>query len=329
MPDEDDDALMQALDFTHELSTGGDGNGDGGPSQVIKNGLSDGDPSGASHAAGDSPIDSNGDPSLQFVPSQHSAFCKPLSRPIAKKPSSVAVAPAVPGGGHNHYHGFVNSQPSPQHVASPNGSGAHGHPPLQHQHQLYHSTQHQQQQQQQSFQFLQFPTHPQPQQVKTGVHERKTEGILQDALHSNVCSKKEIEIFSHHFAKQRMTRESIKNRLQQQQNEAIAKQIAQRNGQTSSPPSSSPDGQGLQGSSIEQRRSKRSRTDQSQYQQLEEVFLQDPLPSRKTKERLAQELGLTHRKVQVWFQNRRAKERRQLREMGINDSEVLPNPWGE
>jgi hypothetical protein len=75
--------------------------------------------------------------------------------------------------------------------------------------------------------------------------------------------------------------------------------------------------------------SNRSRTDQAQYQQLEDVFLRDPLPSRKTKERLAQELGLTARKVQVWFQNRRAKERRQLREMGINDSTILPNPWGE
>ncbi len=47
---------------------------------------------------------------------------------------------------------------------------------------------------------------------------------------------------------------------------------------------------------------KRKRTDQTTYSLLEDVFLRDPLPSRKTKEKLAQELGLTPRRVQVWFQ---------------------------
>jgi hypothetical protein len=74
---------------------------------------------------------------------------------------------------------------------------------------------------------------------------------------------------------------------------------------------------------------KRKRITAEHMSLLEAIFDQNPLPPRKTKERIANELGLSVRRVQVWFQNRRAKKRRQLRDQGINDAEVLPNPWAK
>jgi hypothetical protein len=65
----------------------------------------------------------------------------------------------------------------------------------------------------------------------------------------------------------------------------------------------------------EKPKQKRRRKEQNQLEVLEEVFKRDPLPSRKTKEKLAKEVGLPQRAVQVWFQNRRAKERRALRDL--------------
>ncbi|ELR21938.1 homeobox domain containing protein [Acanthamoeba castellanii str. Neff] len=344
---EDEEAMLQVLEIPHlpnDAAAAGAIAGGDQSSAMMTNGNGGG---ASSTSASGMPADF-GDPS-QFVPSQHSAFRTPLSRPIPKKPDGQqAMRPH-----------------SPQHVM-PSGAGAgatHNH---QHQHQHQHNHQHQFQQHLQhqhimhqqhtnagiSPHQLQMPVQqqqpPQPQQFQQPqaqlqgqqlqqsrpvVLDREqqllqVEGILRDAHsdNSSACSKKDIEIFTHHAAMQRMAHESIKKRIQ------LHQQQQQQQGQSSPSSSSSPD-IGQQGSdgqpAAKKSKSNRSRTDQAQYQQLEDVFLRDPLPSRKTKERLAQELGLTARKVQVWFQNRRAKERRQLREMGINDSTILPNPWGE
>ncbi|KAI9008373.1 homeobox domain-containing protein, partial [Gaertneriomyces semiglobifer] len=42
---------------------------------------------------------------------------------------------------------------------------------------------------------------------------------------------------------------------------------------------------------------------------LESVFRENPKPTSKMRERLAEQLGMLPRSVQVWFQNRRAKEK--------------------
>ncbi|ELR17160.1 homeobox domain containing protein [Acanthamoeba castellanii str. Neff] len=43
---------------------------------------------------------------------------------------------------------------------------------------------------------------------------------------------------------------------------------------------------------------------------LEQAFTTDPSPSLAAKRRLAMQLGMTLRQVQMWFQNRRAKAKR-------------------
>ncbi|KAG2225040.1 hypothetical protein INT45_003240 [Circinella minor] len=54
-------------------------------------------------------------------------------------------------------------------------------------------------------------------------------------------------------------------------------------------------------------KAKRKRISPDQFKRLSEVFEQTDTPSSEVRENLANELGMTKREVQVWFQNRRAK----------------------
>ncbi|ORX95944.1 Homeodomain-like protein, partial [Basidiobolus meristosporus CBS 931.73] len=51
----------------------------------------------------------------------------------------------------------------------------------------------------------------------------------------------------------------------------------------------------------------RKRTTKSQFRVLERAFQENPKPNNAVRRTLAQELSMTPRGVQVWFQNRRAK----------------------
>jgi len=55
---------------------------------------------------------------------------------------------------------------------------------------------------------------------------------------------------------------------------------------------------------------KRQRTSPSQLEVLEKVYQQEKLPSSDLRKELAVKLKMTPRRVQVWFQNKRAKEKR-------------------
>jgi len=55
---------------------------------------------------------------------------------------------------------------------------------------------------------------------------------------------------------------------------------------------------------------KRQRTSPSQLEVLENVYQQEKLPSSDLRKELAVKLKMTPRRVQVWFQNKRAKEKR-------------------
>ncbi|KAI8388362.1 homeobox domain-containing protein, partial [Radiomyces spectabilis] len=51
----------------------------------------------------------------------------------------------------------------------------------------------------------------------------------------------------------------------------------------------------------------RRRTSRAQFKILEKAFRENPKPSARVRHQLAQQLEMTMRGVQVWFQNRRAK----------------------
>jgi hypothetical protein len=65
---------------------------------------------------------------------------------------------------------------------------------------------------------------------------------------------------------------------------------------------------------------KRQRTSPDQLAILETIFQTDKMPSQQTRVQLADQLGMSSRRVQIWFQNKRAKVKR-----GVSKSEV-PSP---
>lgn len=52
-------------------------------------------------------------------------------------------------------------------------------------------------------------------------------------------------------------------------------------------------------------KAKRKRANARQVEILRQAFAQNPFPSSETRRRLAEELGMTPRSVQIWFQNQR------------------------
>lgn len=61
----------------------------------------------------------------------------------------------------------------------------------------------------------------------------------------------------------------------------------------------------------------RRRTSRSQLKVLEKSFSENPKPNATVRRILAQQLGMTPRGVQIWFQNRRAKAKLQKRKSGF------------
>lgn len=76
---------------------------------------------------------------------------------------------------------------------------------------------------------------------------------------------------------------------------------------------------------------KRIRTTPEQLRLLEKTYEQEKIPSQTLREELAQKLGMTPRRVQVWFQNKRAKERRMrksLRQPATHEYHFIPAAVG-
>eukprot|EP00005_Dracoamoeba_jomungandri_P012989 CAMPEP_0174275520 /NCGR_PEP_ID=MMETSP0439-20130205/59870_1 /TAXON_ID=0 /ORGANISM="Stereomyxa ramosa, Strain Chinc5" /LENGTH=759 /DNA_ID=CAMNT_0015367631 /DNA_START=241 /DNA_END=2520 /DNA_ORIENTATION=+ len=69
-------------------------------------------------------------------------------------------------------------------------------------------------------------------------------------------------------------------------------------------------GEGGEGTAVKRR--KRTRITATQRRVLEEIFKLDPLPSSTTKKRLGVQLGIDYHKVQVWFQNKRARSKKKV-----------------
>lgn len=55
---------------------------------------------------------------------------------------------------------------------------------------------------------------------------------------------------------------------------------------------------------------KRQRTNPEQLDLLEQMFQTNTMPNQQTRVQLAAELGMSARRIQIWFQNKRAKVRR-------------------
>eukprot|EP00026_Physarum_polycephalum_P011160 Phypoly_transcript_11361.p1 GENE.Phypoly_transcript_11361~~Phypoly_transcript_11361.p1 ORF type:complete len:268 (+),score=42.74 Phypoly_transcript_11361:223-1026(+) len=67
---------------------------------------------------------------------------------------------------------------------------------------------------------------------------------------------------------------------------------------------------------------KRQRTSPDQLAILEQIFQTDKMPSQQTRVQLADQLGMSSRRVQIWFQNKRAKVKRGL---GKSSDGVAPD----
>ncbi len=67
---------------------------------------------------------------------------------------------------------------------------------------------------------------------------------------------------------------------------------------------------GTKDSQASGRKKKRHRTTPEQLRTLEETYEREKMPNQELRERLAKKLGMTPRRVQIWFQNKRAKEKR-------------------
>lgn len=65
---------------------------------------------------------------------------------------------------------------------------------------------------------------------------------------------------------------------------------------------------------MEYQRKRRKRATSAQLALLERHFASDTLPSNDTRAALAERLGMSPRRVQIWFQNKRAKNKRIQRE---------------
>ncbi|WKX91705.1 hypothetical protein Q1695_010047 [Nippostrongylus brasiliensis] len=70
------------------------------------------------------------------------------------------------------------------------------------------------------------------------------------------------------------------------------------------------DGEGKDDAAAAKRRGPRTTIKAKQLETLKNAFASTPKPTRHIREQLAQETGLNMRVIQVWFQNRRSKERR-------------------
>ena len=54
----------------------------------------------------------------------------------------------------------------------------------------------------------------------------------------------------------------------------------------------------------QQKNQKRQRATQDQLLTLEDEFIRNPTPTATVRERIAQDISMTERSVQIWFQNR-------------------------
>lgn len=79
-------------------------------------------------------------------------------------------------------------------------------------------------------------------------------------------------------------------------------------------------------------RNKRRRLRAEETSVLLQVFEQNPKPDAATRAQLARTLSMTPRAIQIWFQNRRAKIKRDLQEAMVNihmPQQILgPHSWG-
>ena len=74
-------------------------------------------------------------------------------------------------------------------------------------------------------------------------------------------------------------------------------------------------------SKIQKPKRKRQRTTPEQLIILEEVFNTNNTPDQQTRQKLADELGMSSRRVQIWFQNKRAK----LKRVGSQSQSTVEN----
>ncbi|TIA91888.1 hypothetical protein E3P81_01746 [Wallemia ichthyophaga] len=70
----------------------------------------------------------------------------------------------------------------------------------------------------------------------------------------------------------------------------------------------------------------RKRTSKHQFNVLEETYQTNPKPAALIRKSLAEQLEMTPRGVQIWFQNRRAKAKAQAKKQVNDDFEVQPQP---